>query len=313
LLCRRTISQPRPVYPGATLFVTRRIHKRQLLLRPDPRLNQLLEYILAVLTERYGILMHAVCVMSNHWHSVISDPLGTIVEFERDAHALIARALNAMHGEGESLWAREPSCRLTCLEPDDVLDKIVYTLANPVEAGLVAYGKSWPGLRRSWPDRPRTIKRPEGFFRDEEAGGEWPEYATLTLHRPPGFDHLPDEELAAMLRDQLDKREAALREAAQKAGKRFLGRRAVLRQSRKAYPVSFEERFRARPKVAGRSRWARLERRRQDRAWLAAYQEARERLRAGEPRVCFPYGTWKLRIYYHVPCDDPPVPLRPAA
>jgi hypothetical protein len=51
------MSKPRPVYPGAVLFLTRRVHKRQLLLLPDRRLNQLIVYIVAVLVERYQVLL----------------------------------------------------------------------------------------------------------------------------------------------------------------------------------------------------------------------------------------------------------------
>jgi putative transposase len=304
------MSKPRPVYPGAVLLITRRIHKRQLLLKPERRLNRLIEYIVAVFAKRHGVRVHAICVMSNHWHAVCSDPLGRIVEFERDVHAFIARAVNAMHGEFESIWAREPSCRVACLNPADIIDKIAYTLANPVAAHLVAHGKNWPGLRRSWPDRPRTIERPTGFFRDEEAGGAWPETAQLELHRPPDHDHLSHDELASLLLDRVEERERAARDAAKAAGKTFLGRHGVLAQSRKAFATSSERRFAPRPTVSTRSRWARIERLQQDRAWLAAYRASRERLCAGDTQVRFPYGTWKLRVYYHAPCEEPPPLLR---
>ena len=71
----------------------------------------------------------------------------------------------------------------------------------------------------------------------------------------------------------------------------FLGRAGVLRQSRYAYPATSEERFTRRPTIACRSKWVRIERLRRDRAWLELYEAAKERVRAGETNVRFPYWT----------------------
>ena len=84
------MSKARPIYPGAVLFSTRRTHKRQFLLRPSDEVNNAILYIIAVLAMRHRMLLHALCVMSNHKHDVSTDELGHIVEFERECHALIA-------------------------------------------------------------------------------------------------------------------------------------------------------------------------------------------------------------------------------
>ena len=300
------MSRARPVLPGAVLFNTRRVHKRQFLLRPSKELSQLLAYIIAVYAERHDILLHALCVMSNHWHNALTDPRGHIVDFERDVHACIARAVNAMHNDSEGFWAKEQSCRVECAEPEDALDKIVYTMANPVEAGLVAHGDDWPGLRRAWGMKPLTIKRPEFFFRGEGDGGSWPEEVTLQLHRPPGFDHLDDDELAAALSDLIEDREQKARDTIRKAGKNFIGRRLVQRQSRYAYACSDEPRGSLKPRVSARSKWARIEALQRSEAWLEAYEDAKQRFLAGDRDARFPYGTWKLRRYYRCLCDPPP-------
>jgi hypothetical protein len=179
-------------------------------------------------------------------------------------------------------------------------------MANPVAAFLVEHGHSWPGVRCAWPRKPRIIERPPGFFRTEEEGGSWPATATLELHRPPGFDHLSDEELAALIRRMIDEREESARQKARAYGTRFLGRRQVLAQPRTAYPSTSEKRFGLRPTLAARSMWARIEKLREDRAWLERYEDAKVRHRAGDRDVVFLYGTWKLRAYYRVVCEDPP-------
>jgi len=87
----------------------------------------------------------------------------------------------------------------------------------------------------------------------------------------------------------------------------------VLAQPRTAYPTTCEKRFGLRPTIAARSHWARIEELLRDRAWLEAYETARARYRAGDRAVIFPYGTWKLRVYYRLRCDDPPAACSQAA
>jgi putative transposase len=300
------VSVARPVFPGAVNFSTRRVHKRHLLLRPSKRVNQTILYSVAVLGERHGLRLHSLCGMSNHMHHVATDQRGNAPDFDRDCHAIIARQLNAMHGDFESVWAREPTWRMRCEQPSDVLDKIVDTLVNPVETHLVAHGRSWPGVRRSWLNKPLKIRRPPGFLRSVDGGGNWPDEVTLRFERPPGFDHLSDEELADLIRERVAVCEAKIREDAAKASKRFLGRRAVLAQSRYAYPSSSASRCTfLRPTVTARSRWARLETLMSDRQWLGEYEAAREHLRCGQLAV-FPPGTYKLRVYYNLACRPPP-------
>ncbi len=65
--------------------------------------------------------------------------------------------------------------------PADVRAKVVYTVANPVEAGLVSHGGQWPGLRLYRPG-PMRIERPEVFF---DLDGDTPEVAELELVAPP--------------------------------------------------------------------------------------------------------------------------------
>jgi len=59
------MTAPRQVLPGTTYFVTLRCTGRQFLLRPSKAANRTFLYLLAVAVERYGIQLHAYCVMSN--------------------------------------------------------------------------------------------------------------------------------------------------------------------------------------------------------------------------------------------------------
>jgi hypothetical protein len=287
-------------------MLTRRVRGRRFLLRPSKRTNQLIRYVVAVMVHKWSVRLHAITALSNHWHVCISDPLGNVVEFQRDCHAFIARALNATHGEFEAVWASDGTSRVTCEEPEDLIDKIAYTVANPVEAGLVRFGTSWPGVRHAWPCKPRSIRRPAKFFRGDEEGGVWPETATLELARPPGFDDMTDDELAARVQATVDRREEQLRRAADARKDRFLGRKAVLAQRRHARPASFEPRFGLSPGVACRNKWRRIERLAVNRQWQIEYDDAKRRWVAGARDVLFPAGTYKMRVVHRVACARPP-------
>jgi hypothetical protein len=302
------VSLARPIFKGVTLMLTRRMRGRVFLLRPSKRTNQIVAYVVAVMQKKWNIHIHAITVLSNHYHVCLADPDGHVVEFQRDCHTFIARALNASHGDFENAWACEPTSRVECEEPDDLIGKIAYTMANPVEAGLVRYARSWPGLRRAWPSAPMVVRRPRKFFRGRGEGGGWPDEAVLVMARPAGYDELGDDELAAKIADAIREREETFRKQYDAEGRPFLGRRGVLGQSRYARPKSREPRFRISPKVACRNKWRRIERLRANKAWRHDYAVSLADWRAGKRDVVFPAGTYLMRVVHRVCCAKPRPP-----
>lgn len=309
-LARRLLSRlrmrARPVFKHVTLFVTRSVRGQQFRLRPSPETNRIVLYIVANLARSYGMQIHAVCVMSNHWHVVLHDPCGNIVDFTRDCHSLITRHINLTYDDAESMWASAQTSHVSLADAHDVIDKIAYTMANPVAARLVKYGRSWPGVRRAWPAKPRVIKRPPGLFRAEQDGGTWPESVVFELHRPRGYDDLSDEDLAALIAERIETREDSERAEAAANGETFLGRAAVLRQSRYARPAKRRDKWGISPRVAAKNKWSRIERLNADRAWLADYEDKRDRWRAGDREVVFPHGSYKMRVHHGVAVAPPP-------
>ena len=299
------MSIARPVYRNASMMITKRVAKRRYGLRPCRRTNAIVLYIVAVIAKHYQIQLHGLTVMSNHYHATLTDPEGNVCNFTRDCHSFITRALNAEFGEFESLWSSQQTSHVTCVEPSDLVDKMVYSMANPVKAGLVAHGKSWPGIRMAWPAPAVEVRRTGTFFRNADSE-TWPETAVLELVRPPGYEELDDEELGAMIHEAIEAREAEHRKERYGKGLRFLGRRKVLEQSRDDRPRSHEEHGTISPRVACRNKWLRIERLAQNRAWLEAYQKALKRWRAGDRTVEFPHGTYKMRVVHGARCVGPP-------
>ena len=59
----------------------------------------------------------------------------------------IAKSMNTELRRRESLWAPGSYDHVALEDDEAVLSAIVYTLMNPVAAGLVRSGHQWPGLR----------------------------------------------------------------------------------------------------------------------------------------------------------------------
>ncbi len=294
------MTAPRQILPGTIYLVTRRCSERRLFLRPSKAANDIFRYVLAVAAERYGILVHAFCVLSNHFHLVVSDPQARLPDFHRYLDGLVARAMNCSLGRWESFWDPDSYSAVRLETADDVLDKMVYVLANPVAAGLVRRGRDWPGL---WSDpswiggAPIEAERPKDFFRAE---GPLPASARLELHPPPGFeaDEGFIEALRAGLRAAEDRAAADLR----REGRAFLGASRVLAQKPRSRPAPGEPRRSLSPRVAGKNRWRRIEALLRLAEFEHAYREALAAWKAGLRQVLFPPGTWAMRVHHAAPC-----------
>jgi len=296
---------PRPVIPGETVMITRRCTQRQFLLRPSPTVTTIVGYCLAVAAERYGVQVHAVCVLSNHLHLVITDLRGTRPEFCRWLFEFTAKCLNAHWGRWENLWASEPPSVVRLADAEAQLAKVVYTLTNPVAAGLVTEHHLWPGLisRPARLGRSEAFKRPKGFFREK---GPLPREAALTVAPLPAFAHLPQERCAALLAEAVTAQEEVLAAERRATGKGVLGRRGVLRQSAFDTPSRREPRRALSPRVAGGNKWARIEALQRLRDFVTGYRDAWRRWRTGERGAVFPFGTYGLRLYAGVCCAQAP-------
>jgi REP element-mobilizing transposase RayT len=290
----------RQVLPGTTLLITRRCFGRMFLLRPSKQGNDLFRYILAVAAGRFGVLIHAYCVLSNHFHCVLTDPKGNLPRFEQYLDGLVARSFNALHGRWESFWAPGSYSAVCLATPADVLDKAAYVLANPVAAGLVRRGAEWPGLwaAAGLPSGVAIqVKRPEGFFRPD---GPLPPSATLALVCPPGFESMDAFRESVAARAKVLEDRAARKLAAERRS--FLGVRAAMAQRPTARPAVGEPRRGLNPRVGARDKWKRIEAILRLKKFVAAYREAWSAFARGLRETVFPAGTYWMRVAHGVKC-----------
>ncbi|MBL4636832.1 MAG: hypothetical protein JKY56_23475 [Kofleriaceae bacterium] len=299
------MTPPRPICPGNTHFISRRISQRMFLMRPRPIVEQAFLYVSAIAAEKFNVEVHAMIVMSNHWHALLTDREANLPSFYKYVHMYVSKILNCETGRTEGMWSTEKTSVVTLVEDVDILDRLMYLMANPVAAQLVQRGKDWPGVRRMWQDKNAsiTVVRPEKFYRDE---GEMPAEITLTFSRPPVLESLSDaaasKEFGRLVRQQEKKERKRI---ASKNG-RYMGVFFILRQRLTATPNTYAKKFGLSPRVGGINKWARVEALMRLRSWYQEYREAYEAWRKGEDAE-FPYGTYQLKHQARITCAAAPV------
>ena len=286
------MTRPRQVSPGDVVFCSRRCTRRQFLLRPDPDTCQILEYCLAYCATKYRIELHEFAVMSNHYHLVLSDPLGNRPEFFRDLNKLVASATNCRFGQFENIFEPGSYNAVRLLETSDLEAKCVYTLVNPTEAGLVSSPRYWEGVI-SWKmeyGHVGQVERPGVYFRDC-----MPASVELVLTRPPGYDaRLTDLELRHRIRQRCRVEAGDIAQQIRDAGGGFMGMKRVLKQPRTSSPLTRAPRFGIKPTVAGKNKWARIEALQSLKKFLSDYTQARLAWLAGNRTIEFPPGTYLM-------------------
>jgi len=300
------MSLARRIVPGSTYLISRRTLDRMFLLRPDDFIVRTFYYCLALAAAEYGILLHGFVCLSNHFHLVLTDPAGVLPLFMERLDGLMGRAVNAYRGRWEYCFSSGSYSAVRLESPDDVLDKVIYTLANPVLAGLVLRAADWKGASSvGWGfGESREFSRPVGHFFNPHGG--LPERVTLTLAPLPGFDDLPAGALDELVRERLSAREAEIQDAFRAAGRAFLGMERVMHFDPEDRPRTHEPRRGLNPRVAGKDTAVRVEGIRAWSGFLAEYRASWRRWRDGDHGVVFPYGTWLMRVRHQAACHPAP-------
>lgn len=293
-LASDAVTIARQVVAGTTHLITRRCTQRQLLLRPDPLVEQIYLYCLGDAVERHGISLHGFVAMSNHHHVVVRDNHGNFPAFLAHLHKMMAKVMNALRGRRENFWATEQPNAVRLVNPSDRFDKLVYLLANPVAGDLVDKVTDWPGassLHMHLSGETMTVMRPDVFFGPKST---MPDAVTLRLERPDGFEDLSEEDWVAKLEAAVHAAEADARARRNTFQRDVLGREATLRASPTDSPTTVEARCTLRPHLACADEPSRVEALKA----LAAFRKQRRaallRFLNGERDVEFPIGTYRI-------------------
>lgn len=292
------MAKPRPILGARTYLVTRRCAQREFLLRPEAAITEGFKFMLGEAARTHGILVYAAVVMSNHYHLVVRDTRGTLPAFVHQLNSTTGHAFNAKRGRRENFWSSRPTKPTYLVELEDIVRKVVYTLVNPVQAGLVERAHLWPGLTSyAWLDgRTLLAKRPHYYF---DSNGEVPERVSYALSVPPEFSG-DARAWGDLIRRRVAEEEARI--AAERRARRlgFRGRKAVRADSIHRRGTEEEEIRERQPLIAARREGVM-------KAAIAALKEFRdsyaaavEKLRSGRRHVVFPAGTFMLVHRYNV-------------
>lgn len=296
---------PRRILPGQTSFVTRRCTQRLCLLRPSKEVENLFLYCLAYAAKRTGVRIHAITVLSTHYHIVLTDMYAVLPFFMADLNRMVAKSLNCHYGHWENFWAPGSYDRKVCRSTEDKLDRMVYTMANGTSSGLVEKADQWPGLCA----RPEDLKgrvfratKPDFFF---DPHGKMPDELTLVIEPPPGCEEWDLDDLVAHLRERITEREAV---AYEKYNGRFVGVEAILATDPFDSPRTREPRRKPSMRIAAKHSHERIHAIHELKEFEREHAEARERWCAGDLDVVFPAGTWWMKHFTPARVQKPPEP-----
>jgi putative transposase len=217
---------------------------------------------------------------------VVTEHEGRLPEFQQYLNSLLARAVNCARGRWEAFWTRDSYNAVELLEDTAVLDKLAYTLLNPVRAGLVGRAQGWGGATSAsmrFGGR-RLIARPSKFFSED-----MPEHVWLELVAPPLHDEVGSQ-LAEQLADQVEAVEQQLR----KSGSKPMGMTAVLRQQWNESPDTQEPRRELVPRFAAHCAAVRIAAIVEFQRWVDVYRTTLACFKDGQREVEWPPGTYRM-------------------
>ncbi len=280
--------------------LSRRCTGRQFLLKPDHQVTHAMLYCLAHCADKWGIAIHQVTFMHNHFHEVLSDPLGTRVDFYMEAHALMARCIKGLRAvdgvpmEGTVWEPSEQTGRVLLVSEEAFVEACAYSIANPVAAGLVHNVSEWTGFVSSARDmlhrRSITVRRPECL------PDRYPKTATLSFCPPMTLAAREHAITEAIESRAADKQREARREVLKRAG-RFRTREELMAVDPFDAPKT-PKRRNARVPTLRAARTSVLRAARQQLvAWRQAYRAAFEGFRQGNREIEWPAGTWFYARY----------------
>jgi putative transposase len=276
---------PRRVVPGTTYALTRRCLDRRFYMKPGPELTQIYLYALAHAQQKFGVGIHAFAAMSNHLHEDVTDFHGVLPDFMRDLHREVALGAKQLYQIPENVWSAEKPSAVELHGDAAQAEAVMYTLLNPVEAGLVGHASEWPGAISLPGMREVEVRRPAIWFADGR-----PEVLTLKITPPPSWAGTEDG-WHEWLAGELASREEDIRRKRRKRG--VLGKQRILVQDPFDRPRNPDELAPSRhPTIATggdgplmRAVIFML------REWRRAYREALARWRV-DKSAGFPLGTW---------------------
>ena len=297
---RGLMTAPRRILPGMTYSITRRCLDRRFYLKPTPELQRHIKYVLGQACRRYGVKLHAVCIMFNHIHLIVTDMRGVLPLFMQDVFRLISRVVKVERPdiEGPVFDNRRP-CVTALLTPGSVAQQLAYVVTNPVTANLVVKHGDYPGLV-THADALRGMRERVARPKDQLLGR--PKHATfeITPWRPLEVSEPSRKKRAKQRAHVLElairlvaEREAASARERRRTGDFAAGPRRLMARHHLDRPEGRPRRSDVVPALAASDPRVLKQGKRTLREWRRAYRDARAALSA-KLKAVLPAGSWWL-------------------
>jgi len=125
----------RITFPGAFYHVTSRGNERKAVFKSKRDRERFLEYLESA-TERYGALIHAFCLMENHYHLLLETPVGNLPRIMRHINGAYTTYFNVKRQRSGHLF--QGRYKAILVEKDAYAKELSrYIHLNPVRANIV--------------------------------------------------------------------------------------------------------------------------------------------------------------------------------
>jgi putative transposase len=129
-------------YAGALYHVTARGNRQEDIFNSDIDRKAFLE-VLAQVVERFNWLVHAYCLMDNHYHLLIETPDGNLSNGMRQLNGVYTQTSNRINNRVGHVFQGRYKAILVQKE-SYLLELARYIVLNPVRARMVKNAKAWP-------------------------------------------------------------------------------------------------------------------------------------------------------------------------
>jgi putative transposase len=129
-------------YAGALYHVTSRGDRQEDIYIDDVDRSNFLT-LLAQVSKDYTWLVHAYCLMDNHYHLLVETPDGNLSKGMRQLNGVYTQLSNRYHGKVGHVFQGRYKAILVQKE-NYLLELARYIVLNPVRARMVREAKDWP-------------------------------------------------------------------------------------------------------------------------------------------------------------------------
>jgi REP element-mobilizing transposase RayT len=134
---------PRSALPAHGIYhVTARGVDRCAIVRDDLDRTRFVALLRAV-AAREGLVVHAYCLMNNHFHAIVESSLEQLSRALQRVNGVYAQRFNRRHARTGHLFQERFHSKLVRDEAH-LADACAYTWDNPVRAGLCDAAAQWP-------------------------------------------------------------------------------------------------------------------------------------------------------------------------